>query len=230
MSDGKRQGGHSGPTAEEIGEAVDLWERQPKESEEAFAAFSAYRDQEPPRSLRAVCKEIGKGFAIVSRWSSDNSWVARVAAWDREKDRVKREADLRGRTEMGQRHAKEASELQKVLLMPAREIIRRWQKRMEADPDGDPFKDVGDLDLIKEATKAARVYAQVGVFERLSRGLSTTNVGGHEGGAIEHDHRHRVESMPRNELEEYLLGIGQAAKAVAEKHGLPSPPVMAGDN
>ena len=214
-------GNHQGPELSEMGRKPREWERQPKESEEAFEAFAAYRDQTPPRSVREVCKEVGKSNGLVTEWSRRDRWVARVAAWDREQDRVKREADLKGQVEMGKRHAAESAELQDALLMPAREMVRRYREAQEKGED--PFKGLSMLDLIKEATKAARVYAQVGVFERLSRGLSTTNVGGHEGGPIEVEHRERVEKMPRSELEAYLLGVDDG-RAVAEKYDLPAPP------
>lgn len=224
--EGNAGGGRVSPDLEGI-EAAE-WERQGDESEESWQAFVVYRDQTPPRSLRDVGKEIDKSLQMVQKWSKRHRWVARVAAWDREQDRVKREADLQGRAEMGLRHAREAMEIQDVLLMPARQLAARWRKRKEDDPDGDPFEKLGDLELIKEATKAARVFAQVGVFERLSRGMSTTNVGGHEGGPLEvQDHRARVESMSRPEQEEYLLGIGPEAKAIADRHGLPAPPSVA---
>jgi hypothetical protein len=211
--------------------AAEEWERQEGESEESWEAFQRYRDQTPPRSIRNLSKEVGKGRSILGEWSKEHRWVARVAAWDREQDRVKRDASLKAQIEMGERHAREAMELQEGLLMPARELMRRWKKRKEEGSDGDPFKDLSDLDLIKEAVKAARVFAQVGVFERLTRGLPTTNIGGHEGGPLEiQDHRARVEQMPRGEIEEYLLGVGPAAEAVAQRHGLPRPPVMASDN
>lgn len=207
----------------------DPWDMQEGEPKEAFDAFVVYRDM-PSRSMRDVAKILGKSRGSISRHMGKWSWTSRCAAWDREQDRVKRDADLKAATEMGQRHATEAATLQDTLLMPAREIARRWKKRMDEDPDGDPFKNLTDLDLIREATKAARVYAQVGIFERLSRGLSTSNVGGHEGGPIEFQHRERVERMARPEIETYLRGVGPSAEAIAKEYDLPAPPVMGSPN
>jgi hypothetical protein len=203
---------------------VEEWEQQPNESTEAFEAFAMYRDQVPPRSIRNAAKEVEKSFSLLGSWSSKHRWVARAASWDREQDRIKREANVKAQVAAGERHAAEANELLDVLLLPARQLVARWKKRKEENPDVDPFESMSDLELMREAIKAARVYGQVGVFERLSRGMSTSNVGGHEGGPIEHVTRERVEAMPRDEIETYLLGVDAGARAVAERHGLPAPP------
>lgn len=218
-----KRASRAGPNADEIGDDLDPWERQPGESEEAFVAFATYRDLESPRSLREVAKACEKDPSLIGRWSSRYDWIVRVAAWDRQRDEARRNADLKARAEMGRRHGEHAMKLQEALMKPAEAIAKRWA---EAAVDGkDPFEGINNLELINAAVRAARVYAQIGVFERLTRGLSTSNVGGHDGGAIktESEIRERVEKMPRGEQEDYLLGLEDGRRR-AESHGLPSPP------
>ena len=66
------------------------WERQLNESPQAFEAFACYRDMGAARSLAKVSRELCKCKALMERWSKENDWVKRVAAWDAEKDRVDR--------------------------------------------------------------------------------------------------------------------------------------------
>lgn len=66
------------------------FDRQPRESEEAFTAFRAYLDLGPQRSLAKVGQKSGKCKAM-ERWSSQWRWVSRVEAYT---EYLCREADL----------------------------------------------------------------------------------------------------------------------------------------
>lgn len=69
-------------------EPTRAWDRQPGESEPAFAAFVVYRDQESgDRSIRRAAAALGKSDTLIGQWSSRHGWPARVAAWDAERDR-----------------------------------------------------------------------------------------------------------------------------------------------
>lgn len=68
----------------------ELWERQPKESIQAFEAFTKYRDMGVNRSLRKVVQEVNKSLTTIGEWSSKHDWVKRAAAWDAEQDRIAR--------------------------------------------------------------------------------------------------------------------------------------------
>jgi hypothetical protein len=79
----------------ELGERP--WERLPAESAKAFAAFCAYRDLGPERSLNAAYGE-GRAPGHWSQWSSEYRWVERATAYDAYLDaerRKVREAKLR---------------------------------------------------------------------------------------------------------------------------------------
>ena len=57
-----------------------MFERQPRETSKAFAAFSAYLGMGPERSLAAVGKKLGKSKVMMEKWSRRFDWPARVVA------------------------------------------------------------------------------------------------------------------------------------------------------
>src|SRR3954451_16993564 len=69
------------------------WERQPREGEEAYAAFLAYRDHGPRRTFEATRVRLGKrpGYLKpIERWSARRDWRHRARAWD---DQLQAERD-----------------------------------------------------------------------------------------------------------------------------------------
>ena len=62
------------------------WERMPKESAKAFAAFNAYLNMNPAeRSYRSLAKTYDKSVAyrnVIGGWGSKWQWQARVKAWE----------------------------------------------------------------------------------------------------------------------------------------------------
>lgn len=87
------------------------WERQLNESPQAFEAFAAYRDMGAGRSTTKVSKQLCKSRTLMNRWSAEHNWVKRVAAWDAEKDRMAREAQLKDILDMRKRHAATAKKM-----------------------------------------------------------------------------------------------------------------------
>ncbi len=78
------------------------WERQPRETDKAFAAFLSYRDTAPKeRNLRRLGRESN---ATVPRWSKKYNWTERARAWDAEQDRIAREVQLSEIADMNKRH------------------------------------------------------------------------------------------------------------------------------
>lgn len=63
------------------------WDRQPGESDPAWAAFVVYRDMGLDRSTAKVRENVGKSQRLIEGWSSRHSWVMRVQAWDADQDR-----------------------------------------------------------------------------------------------------------------------------------------------
>lgn len=61
------------------------WDRQDKETPPAWAAFQAYRDLGPGRTIAKAWEACGRHAASLrlgEEWSSKHDWVARAAAWD----------------------------------------------------------------------------------------------------------------------------------------------------
>ena len=68
------------------------FERQPRETSKAFAAFSAYLGMGPERSLAAVGAKLGKSKVMMEKWSRKYDWPARVQAHGAHLALVEREA------------------------------------------------------------------------------------------------------------------------------------------
>src|SRR5262252_475496 len=58
-----------------------MFEQQRRESAKAFAAFRAYLELGPERSLAAVAEKLGKSKVMMERWSRRFDWTARVVAY-----------------------------------------------------------------------------------------------------------------------------------------------------
>lgn len=71
--------------------AKEPWERQPRETPDAYAAFIVYRDLGPfGRSINAVARAIGKTRTVPKRWHEQYRWDERAGLWD---DAQRRELD-----------------------------------------------------------------------------------------------------------------------------------------
>ena len=91
---------------------INLWERQPKESAQAYEAFAIYRDMGTERSYAKVGRELGKSKTIIDRWGAEWNWAERVRAWDNEIAARVKEAAEKTASEMVQRHLKISMQLQ----------------------------------------------------------------------------------------------------------------------
>ena len=57
-----------------------MFEKQPRESARAFAAFKTYLEMGPQRSLAEASKRSAKSLPLLKRWSRKYDWSSRVAA------------------------------------------------------------------------------------------------------------------------------------------------------
>lgn len=97
-------------------DTLEPWERQPNESDRAFAAFKVYAEMGPAvRSFRKVAAATGspKSRNKINAWAKDFSWVERARAYDNELMRVSVEERREAIREMNKRHILLAQSLQK---------------------------------------------------------------------------------------------------------------------
>jgi hypothetical protein len=148
------------------------WERQPLESERAYAAFVTYRDQGDERSVRQVARTRELHETQCQRWSGRWRWSERVMAWDRHLGAVATKEKEKAVREMTVRHASLANAGLGVLQEPIKELIRRISSG-ELDLSKIPVGDL--LRLVRQSAQAIKDL--IGV-ERVARGVPETVVGG----------------------------------------------------
>lgn len=128
------------------------WERQENENPKPFEAFCTYRDMGMERSIRAVAAKLGKSETLIGRWSTNNHWVERVAAWDDEQERIEREIAQK-------EQAKAIREMRKRHADIANAMLLKAAKALKAIPDDEVR--AGDI---------SRMVDVAAKLERISRG------------------------------------------------------------
>lgn len=154
----------------------ELWLRQPDESEEAYEAFSLYRDLGMERSQVRVADQLGKSTTLINRWGSQWSWVVRARAWDNEQDRLTLERNAREAAAMRVRQARGAAIVGRALTAPAEALLRELQ----ADPDllvrglrtaNGELRHDRLVELMGMVVASARMMPPVAQVERIARGV-----------------------------------------------------------
>lgn len=188
--------------------SLDPWDRRPRESDPAWQAFVAYRDSEIPRSIRRTAAALGKSDTLIGQWSSRHDWQDRVAAWDLEQDRQRREAMGRENVEAGKRHAQIAA----GALQAAAAVNLEWLDRLRSRDGGLPaaLKGMDFVELSELMVKVNRTIPRLIVGERLARGMTTENI--EHGGSID-VYRSKAEAMSDRDLDLFLTGAAAAQSA-----------------
>ncbi len=154
-----------------------LFEQQPKETDKAFAAFSAYLSLGPQRTLVAAGKKVGKSRALMERWSRKYDWIGRGKAYTAHMALVQREAGealarMKGMDWVKRQveHREEEWKVRCELLEAAREALQRWR----------------ESERIAPPEAIARWIELASKLGRLSSGMPTdkTEITGEDGGPI----------------------------------------------
>ena len=144
----------------------DVWERQPRESEQAWTAFQDYRDGPHPRRLRETAQRTGRNKGLVERWSSWWSWRLRVTAYDRwveERTHAKLVEDI---VAFRRRAAQQARAKAQTLMLPSIVLAE-----MISSPDGmKVLRSIDPETLLQVAVRAATALPHVLRAEALALG------------------------------------------------------------
>ncbi|MBQ8331120.1 MAG: hypothetical protein IJX94_01305 [Clostridia bacterium] len=96
--------------------SIKSWERQPKESVQAYEAFSLYLELGYKRTVRKVAQDLNKSLSLIGGWSSTWNWQQRSADYDAELKRQEFEEAKKAIKKMQERHIQTAMLLQKKAL------------------------------------------------------------------------------------------------------------------
>lgn len=154
----------------------DPWEQQPGEPDNAYRAFTIWRDLTSDERSHARVRSdlaalgIKTGADTVSKWSARFTWAARGRAWLGETDRRNRQRQLEIIDQMAERHARGAAVQLQALNLPGLAIDAKMRELRENGID--PIKELAQVDfapLLGMTVAAARVYPGMADVERLSR-------------------------------------------------------------
>lgn len=122
------------------------WERQPKESAQAYQAFSIYRDLGEDRSLQAVATQLSKSLQLMKRWSKNWSWGERVRQYE---DSLQREAQAKA-------YKKAVKELEEMQLRQIKTAVLLQKKAVQALDALDPLL-IKPQDIVRMISAGAQL-------------------------------------------------------------------------
>lgn len=104
--------------------------RLPKEGTKAYAAFQAYCQLGPERSLTLVAQGVDKNRQLMGRWSARYHWQERVATYDREQAEVDRQAAAQAALERARVREKRKEELTETVWHIAKGLEKKLSEMM----------------------------------------------------------------------------------------------------
>lgn len=143
------------------------FERLSNEPAIAFNYFCVFRDLGTRRSCRKVAEAVGVGEGKIREYSARYKWQERIRLWMDEIDKERREAYLKEIKDMSKRHARQSEIFQRVLSIPATEILRKMQNGDKSFTD---FQNLPVEALFDKTLKSAQVLSSVIDIERKSKG------------------------------------------------------------
>lgn len=153
-------------------DATEPWERQPRESDEAWQAFTRFRDMPLPRRVVSVARELGKSKTLIERWCQRWQWQERVRCYDNALEQ-KAFAELqRQRVEFRKRAANQARAKAQTLMMPD----VRLSQMLAQMPVERLLEGMTALQLIALSSKASLALPGLLKAEALALGEATERV------------------------------------------------------
>lgn len=110
--------------------ATPAWERQPRETRQAYDAWCIYRDEPGVRSARQIAGRIGKSEKLLHRWCSPGwwCWVERARLWDIHVDQLARLEVIREITAFRKRAVQQARGKAQTMMLADVALSKRIEK------------------------------------------------------------------------------------------------------
>ena len=80
------------------------WERMPRESLKAYAAFLTYCELGPGRTLTDAAHKLNKSRTVLGAWSGRWQWQLRIRSYDAEQQKIQRDADATAALEFARKN------------------------------------------------------------------------------------------------------------------------------
>lgn len=151
---------------------IDSWEKFPRESAKAYAAFVIYRNMGPGRSLIAAFKHSHAGAKSASgqwtRWCGAFDWRRRAEDYDIWYEREQRREREKEHAEELRSYRNRQKTLAQVTLAAATALLQKAGARLaKVEPDEIPAKNLGSIFrsaalLANASTEAEGVALSVG--------------------------------------------------------------------
>lgn len=182
-----------------------LYDAEPEWSEQRREAFVIYRDMGNDRSLRAVAQALQKDQSLVARWSMQNNWRMRVAAWDAEQDRVRQAAAKAELERVTRKHARAIEDTIEVLMQPAVQLAQRLR-----NGDEKLFEEMSAVELGNLTALAGKQLPALVTASRLVHGVSTANI------EAKSETRIAIEGATPADLDAMLLDVEDGTEGIIE--------------
>ena len=149
------------------------WDRQPRETRQAFEAWCLYRDEQGKRSARQIAVRIGKSEKLLHRWSGLAwwCWQERARLWDVYVDQLARLEVIREITMFRRRAIQQARGKAQTMMLADVALSKRIEKLASEGKGVDALFDGIDAhDLLFIALKSGQVLPHLLRAEALALG------------------------------------------------------------
>lgn len=135
----------------------DPWARQPRESAKSYHAFRIFLDmgddRSRPEALRRYATETGVKSAGNS-WPKKHRWEERALAFDNYMTSIEVATHKKQRIRAATRHAKQAAEIQEVLMLPMQKLRERLRDALSGDESALTMFDTMEDDQLAKVARS----------------------------------------------------------------------------
>lgn len=149
---------------------VAPWERQRRESDQAFRAFLHYRDAGEERSINKTAKALGKTRSMIANWCGKYAWTERVREWTNHLERESAALLIKKQARARERH-QQMAEGHIAVLAPVAVALGRLRQSDGTLPNS-PEARV----LVRQAQLNAPALEKFVAVERMSLGMPSSQV------------------------------------------------------